>query len=155
MAFRDQVTALLETFLEQRADLFLIELKISPSNDILVTIDGDNGVTLQDCLDASRAIENNLDREVEDFSLQVHSYGLSGPLLNERQFVKNIGRELELTLEDGSEISGELLDATDTAAVLLLKYRKPKEIGKGKMDVEEEKEIEYSNIKKALVKIQF
>ena len=105
MAFRDKVTQLLEDFLEEREDLFLIELKISPSNDIAVVIDGDDGVTLQDCLDASRAIENNLDRELEDFSLQVHSFGLSGPLQNIRQYNKNLGRELDVTLNDDSEIS--------------------------------------------------
>lgn len=155
MAFKDKVTQLLEDFLAEREDLFLIELRISPTNDITVIIDGDDGVTLQDCLDASRAIENNLDREVEDFSLQVHSFGLSGPLQNERQYHKNIGRELEVTLNDDSEISGELIKSDENSIILLLKYRKPKEIGKGKVDVEEEKEIEYKNIKKTLVKIRF
>ena len=155
MAFTDKVTQLLEDFLAEREDLFLIELKISPTNDIAVTIDGDEGVTLQDCLDASRAIENNLDRELEDFSLQVHSFGLSGPLQNARQYEKNIGRELDVTLDDDSEISGELLNTDENSITLLLKYRKPKEIGKGKVDVEEEKEIEYKNIKKTLVKIKF
>ncbi|MFC6267060.1 ribosome assembly cofactor RimP [Frigoriflavimonas asaccharolytica] len=155
MAFTAKVTQLLEVFLAEREDLFLIELKISPTNDITVVIDGDEGVTLQDCLDASRAIENNLDREVEDFSLQVHSFGLSGPLQNNRQYHKNVGRELELVLNDDSEITGELLNVTDDAITLMLRYRKPKEIGKGKMDVEEEKEIEIKNIRKALVKIQF
>lgn len=155
MAFTDKVTQLLEDFLKEREDLFLIELKISPTNDIAVVIDGDDGVTLQDCLDASRAIENNLDREVEDFSLQVHSFGLSGPLQNERQYTKNIGRELDVTLNDDSEISGELLKTDENSITLLLKYRKPKEIGKGKVDVEEEREIEYKNIKKTLVTIKF
>lgn len=155
MAFTAKVTELLEVFLAEREDLFLIDLKISPTNDITVVIDGDEGVTLQDCLDASRAIENNLDREEEDFSLQVHSFGLSGPLQNVRQYHKNIGRELDIILDNDSEISGELVNVTDEAIVLLLKYRKPKEIGKGKIDVEEEKEIEFKNIKKALVKIQF
>ena len=155
MAFTDKVTQLLEDFLAERQDLFLIELKISPANDIAVVIDGDEGVTLQDCLDASRAIENNLDRELEDFSLQVHSFGLSGPLQNSRQYEKNIGRELDVTLDDDSEVSGELLETSEDSITLLLKYRKPKEVGKGKVDVEEEKEIEYKNIKKTLVKIKF
>ena len=155
MAFTDKVTQLLEDFLAVREDLFLIELKVSPANDISVVIDGDEGVTLQDCLDASRAIENNLDRELEDFSLQVHSFGLSGPLQNIRQYNKNIGRELDVTLVDDTEISGELIETDENSITLLLKYRKPKEIGKGKVDVEEEKEIEYKNIKKTLVKIKF
>jgi ribosome maturation factor RimP len=155
MAFSNKVEELLGVFLEVREDLFLIELKVSPTNDIIVIIDGDNGVTLQDCLDASRSIENNLDREDQDFSLQVHSFGLSESLRNERQYRKNVGRELDVYLIDGTEISGELIKTTEDTITLLLKYRKPKEIGKGKVDGEEENEIEYKNIKKTLVKIKF
>ena len=135
--------------------LFLIDLKISAGDDITVILDGDNGVSLQDCLDASRAIEFNMDREEHDFSLQVMSAGLSEPLSTPRQFGKNIGREIEVMLEDSSKIEGELSKVDDEKITLTLRYRKPKDIGKGKVDVEEEKEISYSDIKKALVVIKF
>ena len=69
MEFRKQIEELLNTFLASREDLYLIDLKISAADAITVILDGDNGVTLQDCLDASRAIENNMDREEHDFSL--------------------------------------------------------------------------------------
>ena len=118
-------------------------------------LDGDNGVSLQDCLDASRAIEFNMDREEHDFSLQVMSAGLSEPLSTPRQFSKNIGREIEVMLEDSSKIEGELSKVDDEKITLVLRYRKPKDIGKGKVDVEEEKEISYPEIKKALVVIKF
>ena len=88
MEFRKKIEELLNNFLEERKDLFLIDLKFSAGDDITVILDGDNGVSLQDCLDASRAIEFNMDREDHDFSLQVMSAGLSEPLSSERQFRK-------------------------------------------------------------------
>ncbi|PTT21398.1 ribosome assembly cofactor RimP [Chryseobacterium sp. HMWF028] len=155
MEFRKRIEELLNEFLETRKDLFLIDLKISAGDDITVILDGDNGVSLQDCLDASRAIEFNMDREDHDFSLQVMSAGLSEPLSTPRQFGKNIGREIEVMLEDSSKIEGELSKVDEEKITLTLRYRKPKDIGKGKVDVEEEKEISYSEIKKALVVIKF
>lgn len=155
MEFRNKIEQLLNGFLAQREDLFLIDLKISAADDITVILDGDDGVSLQDCLDASRAIEFNMDREEHDFSLQVMSAGLSEPLSMPRQYAKNIGRELKLLLNDSSEVEGELGKADDEKITLILRYRKPKEVGKGKMDVVEEKEIPYSEIKKATVVIKF
>jgi len=155
MEFRKRIEELLNDFLETRKDLFLIDLKISAGDDITVILDGDNGVSLQDCLDASRAIEFNMDREEHDFSLQVMSAGLSEPLATPRQFAKNIGREIDVLLNDSSKIEGELARADEEKITLILRYRKPKDIGKGKVDVEEEKEIPYSEIKKALVTIKF
>lgn len=155
MEFRNKIEQLLNGFLAQREDLFLIDLKISAADDITVILDGDDGVSLQDCLDASRAIEFNMDREEHDFSLQVMSAGLSEPLSIPRQYAKNIGRDLKLLLNDSSEIEGELAKADDEKVTLILRYRKPKEVGKGKMDVVEEKEIPYSDIKKATVVIKF
>ncbi|PIE50849.1 MAG: ribosome assembly cofactor RimP [Flavobacteriales bacterium] len=150
-----KVRELLAVFLESRQDLFLVDLKFSSANDIVVILDGDNGVSLQDCLDASRSIENNLDREEEDFSLQVMSAGLSEPLSSVRQYRKNIGRKLEVLLIDDQEVEGELLAVEEEHITLKLKYRKKKDIGKGKMTVVEERAIAYSDIKKAKVKISF
>ncbi|MGO4708168.1 ribosome assembly cofactor RimP [Chryseobacterium sp. 2TAF14] len=155
MEFRKNIETLLNDFLQTREDLFLIDLKFSAGDDITVILDGDNGVSVQDCLDASRAIEFNMDREEHDFSLQVMSAGLSEPLSIPRQFKKNIGREIEVLLTDSSEIEGELAKVDEEKITLILRYRKPKDIGKGKVDVEEEKEIPYSEIKKALVVIKF
>ena len=155
MDFRQQIEGHLDRFLEEREDLFLLDLKISAANDVTVILDGDLGVNLQDCLDASRAIEFNMDREEQDFSLQVMSAGVSEPLTMPRQYIKNIGRTLSITGNDGTETEGELVKADEQGATLLLKYRKPKEVGKGKTDVEEEKFFPYNEIKKALVTIKF
>lgn len=155
MGIKTKVEELLGQFLQERTDLFLVELKVSATNDIIVILDGDQGVSIQDCLDASRAVEFNMDREQEDFSLQVMSAGLSEPLVQSRQFKKNIGRELDILLENSEKVQGELAKADEQGITLILRYRKPKEVGKGKVDVVEEKEILYSDIKKALVVIKF
>ena len=155
MEFRTRVEYLIRDFLQTREDLYLVDLKISAGNDIVVILDGDKSLSLQDCLEASRAIEFNLDREVVDFSLQVMSPGLSEPLLLPRQYRKNIGRDLEVVLENNEKIVGELVNANEEKIELMLRYRRQKLIGKGKEDVEEEREIPYAEIKKALVVIKF
>ncbi|WOC52465.1 ribosome maturation factor [Bergeyella porcorum] len=155
MELKTRVEELLQAFLQTRPDLFLVDLKVSVASDITIILDGDQGVSIQDCLDASRAIEFNIDREEQDFSLQVMSAGLSEPLTLPRQFQKNVGRDLEILFEDTTKIQGELASVDDEKITLILRYRKPKDIGKGKVDVEEEREIPYSEIKKALVVIKF
>ena len=155
MDFRAKVEQLVHEFLETRKDLYLVDLKISVGDDITVILDGDEGLSLQDCLDASRAIEFNLDREEHDFSLQVMSPGLSEPLKLPRQFKKNMGREIEVLLNSDEKIQGEVVAVDDEKVTLVLRYRRPKLIGKGKEDVVENKEIPYTEIKKALVVIKF
>ncbi len=155
MDFRTKVEQLVHEFLETRQDLYLVELKISASSDIIVILDGDESLTLQDCLDASRAIEFNLDREEHDFSLQVMSPGLSEPLRFPRQYKKNLGREVDLLLNNDEKVEGEITAVDDEKITLTLRYRRPKLIGKGKEDVVEEREIPYSDIKKALIIIKF
>ena len=155
MDFKAKVVQLVEDFLLTRSDLYLIDLKISSDDSITVILDGDVSLSLQDCLDASRAIEFNLDREERDFSLQVMSPGLSEPLIFPRQYKKNIGRTLDVMLNDSSKIEGELVSSDDEKIVLKLEYRRPKLVGKGKEDVVEEKEILFSDIKKTLVVVKF
>ena len=91
MTFKEKVNLLLEQGLEEKPNVFLIDLTITDAFKIIVTLDGDNGVVLQDCIDVSRAIEHNLDREEQDFSLEVASVGVGSPLKLKRQYIKNIG----------------------------------------------------------------
>ena len=155
MDFRAKVEQLVQEFLETRKDLYLVDLKISAGDDITVILDGDVGLSLQDCLDASRAIEFNLDREEHDFSLQVMSPGLSEPLKFPRQYKKNMGREIDVLLMNDEKIQGEITAVDEESVTLTLRYRRPKLVGKGKEDVAEEKQILFSEIRKALVIIKF
>ena len=94
--FRTKVKDLLENALLERTDLFLLEMTISEDNRIKIVIDGDNGVNVDDCMFISRAIEHNLDREEVDFALEVASAGAAAPIINKRQYKKNLGRFLEV-----------------------------------------------------------
>ena len=154
MAFRDKVLQLLAESIQEKPSIFLIDLTITDAFKIIVTIDGDTGVQLQDCIDISRAIENNLDREEQDFSLEVASVGVGSPLKLVRQYIKNIGRTLIVKLA-AETIEAQLVDANDNFITLAWEAREPKKIGKGKETVQKRQEIPYSDIKEAIVTVTF
>lgn len=154
MTFKEQVLKLLEDALLDKPEIFLIDLSISDTYKIIVSLDGDKGVSLQDCIDISRLIENSLDREQHDFALEVASVGVGSPLKLVRQYVKNIGRTLIVKVNN-EKIEGELVDADDVNIVLTWSAREPKKIGKGKETVLKRQEIPYSEIKEAVVTVNF
>ena len=153
--FEETVKELLEACLKERTDLFLIDFSISENKAIKVVIDGDNGVLVDDCVFVSRAIEHNLDREEIDFSLEVASAGATSPLTHKRQFIKNIGRTLQVKTKDNETYDANLVDANDSEIKLSWKTREPKPIGKGKVTVTKEAAIAYNTIEQAKVKIKF
>ena len=154
MTFKEKVNALVEEALSERASVFLIDLTITDAFKIIVSLDGDNGVALQDCIDISRAIESNLDREEQDFSLEVASVGVGSPLKLIRQYKKNVGRTL--IVKTGTEIiEAELVEANDVFIILSWKAREPKKVGKGKETVQKELQLPYADIKEAIVTVTY
>lgn len=154
MTFKEKVNTVLAEALSQKPSLFLIDLTITDAFKVIVTLDGDQGVVLQDCIDISRAVEGNLDREEQDYSLEVASAGVSSPLKNIRQYKKNIGRTLKV--KTATEIiEAELSDANDDFVILSWEAREPKKIGKGKETVQKRLELPYVDIKEAIVTITF
>jgi ribosome maturation factor RimP len=154
MTFKEQVEQQLNNSLLEKPSLFLIDISISDSYKIVVTLDGDNGVTLQDCIDVTRAIESNFDREAQDYSLEVASVGVGSPLKLVRQYIKNIGRTLIVKTNEAT-IEAALTAADDTKIVLSWEAREPKKIGKGKETVLKNQEIPYNEIKQAVVTVNF
>lgn len=152
--FKNTVKELLETALAERSDLFLIDFSIQGDNQIKVVIDGDNGVLVEDCMFISRAIEHNLDREEQDFSLEVMSCGATEPLVNKRQYKKNVDRLLNVKTVS-EKIEGKLTEATDDTIKLEWKVREPKPVGKGKVTIKKQANIAYENILEAKVMIKF
>ena len=151
---QERVENLLEEAFQEYNSLFLITLDISDQNHILIVIDGDEGVSVDDCIAVSRKIENNLDREEEDYSLEVASSGVSEPLKLDRQYQKNIGRKLEVTTKTDKFV-GNLTDVNEDGIVLSWKAKEPKPIGKGKVTVDKEAKIAFQEIEKAKVVITF
>ena len=153
--FKEKVTQLLNEALESNKSLFLIDFNITEGNQIRVIIDGDQGVTVKDCIAISRGIEHNLDREEYDFSLDVASAGVSEPLSNIRQYKKNIGRKFKVKTKESQVIEGELTEVGEDSITLVWKAREPKPIGKGKVTVQKEAVLTYTNIAEAKVMITF
>ena len=154
MTFKEKVSGLVADALQVKPSLFLIDIAISTAFKISVNIDGDEGVDLQDCIYISRAIENNLDREEQDFSLEVASVGIGSPLKMVRQYIKNIGRTLIVKLATET-IEAELVEANDNFIILSWNAREPKKIGKGKETVLKRQQILYTEIKEAIVTVTF
>ena len=154
MTFKEKVHALLLEGLLEKPSIFLIDVVITDAFKVIVTLDGDNGVALQDCIDVSRYIDSNLDREEQDYSLEVASVGIGSVLKLVRQYKKNIGRTL--IVKTGAEIiEAELVDANDDFVILSWEAREPKKIGKGKETVQKELKLPYGNIKEAIVTVTF
>ena len=129
------------------SDKFLVSLKITPDNRIYVDIDGDNGITIDDCIELSRAIESQLDREEEDFALDVSSAGADQPLKLVRQYRKNIGRDVEVVYLDGEKVEGELTGADDEHFTLRTHG--------SKKQAPQELQIAYRDVKSTRVSIKF
>ena len=154
MTFKEKVKDLLNQALAEYPSLFLIDLNINDANKIMVTLDGDNGVQLQDCINISKAIDANLDREEEDFALEVASAGVSLPLKLVRQYKKNIGRVLKIKLPLQT-VEAMLLEVSDENITVEWSSREPKKIGKGKETVLHHENIAYGDIIEAVVTITF
>lgn len=148
------VKDLVDEALALNESLYLIELSISVNDKIKVVVDGDNGVPLSECIRISRNIDANLDRESEDFSLEVTTPDIAHPLKVKRQYIKNLNRILKVKTET-EEFEGTLSDADEEKIVLQWKAREPKEIGKGKVTVQKTVTIAHTDIIEARVKIVF
>lgn len=93
------------------SDLFVVEIKKSPANEIEVVVDSDTSVSIDRCVELSRAIEEALDRDEEDFELTVTSAGIGQPLKLPRQFAKTVGRDVEVLLKSGEKVIARLTAA--------------------------------------------
>ncbi|MFV8440991.1 ribosome assembly cofactor RimP [Flavobacterium sp. LB2P44] len=154
MTFKEKVNSLLAECLLEKPSVFLIDLTVTDAFKVIVALDGDNGVALQDCIDVSRFIDNSLDREEQDYSLEVASVGVGSALKLVRQYKKNVGRTL--IVKTGTEIiEAELVEANDDFVILSWKAREPKKIGKGKETVQKELKLPYVDIKEAIVTVTF
>lgn len=127
----------------QRDDIFVVQIKVSKNNVIEVSIDGDNGVKVEDCIELSRYIDKHLDRDKEDFELTVMSFGLEEYFTMKRQFNKNIGQDVELIDKEGEKHNGVLTNVDEKGVVLTTKKDK------------QGKSFSFEDIDKAKVIINF
>ena len=107
-------------------EMFIVDLSVSSSNKISIELDAISGVTIDDCVAVSRHVEHELDREENDFELQVSSAGVDKPLRDKRQYTKNVGREVKVRKVSGEELKGKLVSASETITLELPANKKKK-----------------------------
>lgn len=157
MISKQKVKELAEERIKDRDErLFIVELTISSSNVIRLELDKTEGnVSIEDCMSVSRNIEHNLDREDADFELHVSSAGLDKPLRVHAQYVKNIGRDLDVKLKSKEKVTGTLMTVDDTGIVLQHEEKQAIEGKKKKELVVIENKIAFSDINEAKIVISF
>jgi ribosome maturation factor RimP len=157
MISKSKVLELIEERIAELGNgLFVVELTISSNNVIQVELDKHEGnVSINDCMSVSRNVEHNLDREEEDFELQVSSAGLDKPFRVLAQYVKNIGRTVNVVLQHGKKIEGELKAASKTE-IVVENSRMEKIEGKKKKElIVEQHVLPMEQIKETKIVISF
>ena len=143
----------MEALISADPGLFLVEVKIKPTNNIKVFIDGDQGVSIEKLVQFNRRLYKEIEEDNMypngDFSLEVSSPGLDEPLKLHRQYVKNIGRFVEVTETEGSKIEGKLVSTTEQAISI------EEQKGKGKKIEIVQHIIPFEKIKMTKIQIKF
>lgn len=154
MIDRQALTEFIESRLEG-TDMFLVEVKVTPSNEITVEIDSDTRVDIDECVALTRAIEEAFDREEEDYELEVGSAGLTSPLKKVRQYAKYVGQEVEVLAADGKKYKG-MLRNVDPYAFTIVSSEKVKEEGSKRPVVRDvERTFAYGDVKYTKYLLQF
>lgn len=153
MQVEKRVTALVEEKISDRPELFLVEVKMLPNNKLIIHVDGDEGISIQDCAAISRHVGFHLEEEntiEKAYNLEVSSPGVGEPLKLQRQYLKNVGRELSVKLNGGEIKEGKLLSVEDQGITIEAKVKE-----KGKKAQLVETSIDFSNITETKVLISF
>ena len=146
----------LERITELNNNLYIVELTVSASNNIQLELDKSEGyVSVEDCISVSRNIEHNLDRETVDFELNVSSAGIDKPLRHPLQFLKYIGKEVDIKLQNGTVQSGVLVAHEKSNTRIEVERKEKVEGKKKKVTVKEVLEFSSNEIKEVKVKISF
>lgn len=137
------------------SDTFLVDVTVNPGNTIIVEVDSKSGVSIDECVQLTHLIEDNFDREKEDYELEVGSAGLTSPFKVKAQYEKNIGNEVEVLTSNGKKIKGILKSATDDGFTVTVSKKIKKEGEKRSTLTEEDETFLYDEIKYTKYLIQF
>ncbi|GHV56034.1 ribosome maturation factor RimP [Bacteroidia bacterium] len=140
------IAEMVENYLKN-SDKYLVEVKLEPGDRIVIEMDGDTPVSIDDCIALTKYIESQLNREVEDYELEVGSAGISQPFKVLRQYRNAVEKEVEMLLKTGKKYSGILKAADENAVVLTIQKQIKPEGAKRKTTVEEELTFGYNEIK--------
>lgn len=153
MIAKTEIKKLVEEKLDEK--MFVVDITVSTSNVINVFVDSYDGMTIEKCIEISRHVEHSLDREKEDFALQVSSPGLTEPFKVKEQFFKYTGREVEVLTTGNEKLEGLLQEAGEEEIVLETSKREKVEGHKKKQLVVKQHKLKYDEIKSAKAVISF
>lgn len=154
MITKSEITKIAEEFLVD-TDYFLVDVCVSSDNRIVVEIDSFKGVDIDFCANLSKKIEENFDREQEDFELEVGSSGLTSPFKVSQQYEKNLGNEVEVLTKNGEKLTGILTKTNEDSFVLTVEMKEKLEGAKRKTLVQKDLFFEKNNIKYIKYLIRF
>lgn len=154
MIEKKTICELVEEWLKDK-DYFLVEVTVSPDDKIVVEIDHKDGVWIEDCVDLSRFIESRLNRDAEDFELEVGSAGIGQPFKVLQQYINHVGEEVEVLTNDGRKLSGVLKEADERHFIVTVQKKVKEEGMKRPKMVDEDLDFTYEEIKYTKYLISF
>ena len=154
MIDKNVVGGIVNEWLEDK-DYFLVDVSVSPDDKIVVEIDHAEGVWIDDCVELSRFIESKLDREEEDYELEVGSAGIGQPFKVLQQYLIHIGKDVEVLTREGKKLEGVLKDANEENMTVTVQKKVKQEGDKRPKLVEEDLTFAYNEIKYTKYLISF
>jgi ribosome maturation factor RimP len=137
------------------SDCFLVDVIVRPGNVVIIEIDNEDGVDILECIALHRFIESKLDREIEDYELEVGSAGITQPFKVMRQYQKNVGNEVEVLTRSGRKLAGVMKSADESAFVVGVPTKVKVEGEKRKKEVEIDETFTYEEVKHCKYLIRF
>ncbi|TDG37155.1 ribosome assembly cofactor RimP [Pedobacter changchengzhani] len=153
MQVESRVKALVEEKIVDRPELFLVEVKMLPNNKLIIHVDGDEGISIQDCVAISRHVGFHLEEEntiEQAYNLEVSSPGVGEPLKLIRQYNKNIGRNVSVKLVGGQKKEGKLLEVSESNVLIEEAVKE-----KGKKATTAQASVSFNDIVETSVLVSF
>jgi ribosome maturation factor RimP len=154
MIQKELINQLVEEFIADNK-VFIVDIKVTGDNNISVELDSAEGIDVDLCANLSKFIESRIDREIEDYELEVGSAGLGMPFKVLKQYEKNLGEEVEVLSKDGKKFSGILKSASEESFTIIISKQVKPEGAKRKITVEEDLVFSYNEVKYTKYLIRF
>ncbi|MBI2270076.1 MAG: ribosome assembly cofactor RimP [Bacteroidetes bacterium] len=136
-------------------DIFLVDLKVTPDNKITIYLDNSTRITIGECANVSRYVEEKLNREVEDFELTVSSPGLDEPFKHILQYKKRIGNQVAVVTKEGQKVVGKLNNVDDNGISIEQKSKEKTEGKKGRQVIINNVNLMFNQIKETKLVLTF
>ncbi|MCD7962456.1 MAG: ribosome assembly cofactor RimP [Rikenellaceae bacterium] len=150
----EKIRKITEDFVEG-TDMFVVDIKCSPTNVVDVVLDSESSVSIDKCVELSREVNSRFDRDVEDFELTVSSAGIGQPFRHPKQYIKALGKDVEIVLKNGIKYEGRLTDVGDDELEIEYQEKQLIEGKKRKQLISVNKRIGINDIKSTIQLLRF